>query len=215
MERIWAILQFLLGFSRLSTKRVRRWIESSFLNSTKSFLHHNFHQMEPIQDRGCRFFHFHFRIATGDKKKCLLWGGGVCCENRFSVSDLNNCGKTTDACSLPCWLVEQRLQLGKVSNWIEIENWHLPDSNVSPGSPGSPGGTDEPMWCKSFLSFLAWKDCKNLKHLKCSRIRYWTFVDWEGEPNKLHPSPFPHLTLPGCLPGAKLFLKDVLLPIRD
>ena len=89
MERIWAILQFLLGFSRLSTKRVRRWIESSFLNSTKSF-HHNSHP-DGTNSRGCRFAPFPGQPCCYKKllknchcwQKCVFGGGGVCCKNRF------------------------------------------------------------------------------------------------------------------------------------
>ena len=107
MERIWAILQFLLGFSRLSTKRVRRRIESSFLNSTKSF-HHNSHP-DGTNSRGCRFAPFPGQPCCYKKllknchcwQKCVFGGGGVCCKNRFSGTDLNNCGKPTDARSPP------------------------------------------------------------------------------------------------------------------
>ena len=90
MERIWAVLQFLLGFSRLSTKRVRRWIESSFLNSTKSF-HHNSHP-DGTNSRGCRFAPFPGQPWCYKKllkdcycwQKCVFGGGGVWCKNRFS-----------------------------------------------------------------------------------------------------------------------------------
>ena len=96
------------GFSRVSAKRVRMWIESSFLNSTKSF-HHNSPPNGTNSRGSVSGPKIHFK-DFGTKNVPLSVGSG-CCKNRFSWGDLNNCGKTADACSLPCWLAEQRLQL--------------------------------------------------------------------------------------------------------
>ena len=112
------------GFSRVSAKRVRMWIESSFLNSTKSF-HHNSPPNGTNSRGSVSGPKIHFK-DFGTKNVPLSVGSG-CCKNRFSWSDLNNCGKTTDACSLPCWLAEQRLQLWQFKICLSFRLSDSPD----------------------------------------------------------------------------------------